>query len=514
MNSPRSDPHFSYAALPWSFLVCFRFPLKTRKLAVRLFYARRAISKCPACASAKATDPLSHKLAYFTKDGASLDAASFTAAANATVSANFAERTAYSVKTVTNDSELGTVSVDPNVAEVGETVTVTLTRASTGADLKSLKIYMTGDTTTTVTPSGSGLSYTFTMPAYNVTVYSEWEVHSDTANFWYDGYQRKGTDDDADKLVKQDGTGTTQDLDNLQFSEAMYNGNEYAYLKVTRADTDPNTSANYQEFVVKSGENAVNAGSAGNYFYVAIESNNAVWTNNVKTRFYVNNAWQSYDGMQTFSPASGHTVTNGSYWRIYVPSGATKAQVQSNTPDGASNPQYTSGEWTLSNGGSIKLDSSASSMQSWDSGKSDVYGGGGGGTGATDGNIWYRNGGTDEKLNKAYEYITSADDKYHNMALGTFSHNSHDYPMHSQVVSPQSYYVVILYPDKDYGSLYEGQATVSTSTKYRVYVSKILPGQVDPTVTYYAKDGVVRTYCLTTAKFATTTVTPSAAICL
>jgi predicted secreted protein len=63
----------------------------------------------------------------------------------------------------------GTVTAAPDVAEAGETITLTIAPTS-GHELKSISAYKTGETATAVTLSGSGNTRTFTMPAYPVTV--------------------------------------------------------------------------------------------------------------------------------------------------------------------------------------------------------------------------------------------------------------------------------------------------------------------------------------------------------
>jgi hypothetical protein len=64
----------------------------------------------------------------------------------------------------------GTVTASPSYP-VYANATVTLTIApSAGYGLASIRVYRTGSSSTTVTLSGSGNTYTFAMPAYNVTV--------------------------------------------------------------------------------------------------------------------------------------------------------------------------------------------------------------------------------------------------------------------------------------------------------------------------------------------------------
>jgi hypothetical protein len=63
----------------------------------------------------------------------------------------------------------GTVTASPDVAETGETITLTIA-PTTGYELKSVSAYKTGEPNTTVALFGAGLSRAFTMPAYPVTV--------------------------------------------------------------------------------------------------------------------------------------------------------------------------------------------------------------------------------------------------------------------------------------------------------------------------------------------------------
>ena len=199
--------------------------------------------------SAKATNPLQFKPSgTFTKsEGTSIEAgeSTFVADVDCTVSTSFTARPAYSVKTVTNDSELGVVSVDKSVAEAGETVTVTLRRVSGAASLKSLTVKQDGGEGT-VTPSGEGFTRTFTMPAYNTKVTSEWSVYSEAASLYYDGYDTSHVKDN--------------NYDTLQFTEAKYNDQTYAYYHVQR------TGAN-QVFTVKTTPGAAPE-SGGGYFYL------------------------------------------------------------------------------------------------------------------------------------------------------------------------------------------------------------------------------------------------------
>jgi len=63
----------------------------------------------------------------------------------------------------------GSVSADYASAPAGETITLTVSPA-TGYELASISAYKTDDETTIVELNGTGLTRTFTMPAYDVTV--------------------------------------------------------------------------------------------------------------------------------------------------------------------------------------------------------------------------------------------------------------------------------------------------------------------------------------------------------
>ena len=97
--------------------------------------------------------------------------------ANATVTANYAKVQQLSVASVANVTITATPAGGSAVAEgsnanpqVGTTVTLNYSALDSAYNWTSWNVYKTGDSSTTVSVTGSGSGATFTMPAYDVTV--------------------------------------------------------------------------------------------------------------------------------------------------------------------------------------------------------------------------------------------------------------------------------------------------------------------------------------------------------
>lgn len=430
---------------------------------------------------------------------------------NVTVNVEYVEKVVKEISLRTNDSSLGTLSAAKSPYYPGDEVTITLTPASKATYVEnSLKVTKSDDPSTTYTTSGSGNTYKFIMPNYDVVVSASFEEHVADADFWYDGYQRLAASGvNAGKL-------TLQTAGNLRFTEAMYNGNEYAYVKVTRADTDPNAD-HLQEFVVKTSLDAEftagssSSGNCGTFYFLRPN-----W-----------NTWNERAPRATFySDVSGTTKISGptnlghvedrsgdkKLYKINVPIGTKSILLDNGYPDGSLKSGLING--ALLTGGGVQCTNDTPTFGAFSSGKSDQgvdtsITTGGESSGESTGSVWkYSTSSTTDAQSKSYKYIDD-DAKYSAMDLQEFSCSSPsgEFAAHSQIVDPKSYYVVILYPNKDYGILYDGQTTVgSDATNYRVYATNRLPGEDDPTVNYWAKDGVVRMWSKTTAFFGKTTV--------
>ena len=134
--------------------------------------------------------------------------------------------------TITKDSSItnGSVTVQ-NYAANGDTVTITVTPNS-GYRLKadSLKVYKTGESTTTVNTSGSGNTYTFTMPAYAVTVTAAFEektpvtIATTAENFTYGETGKTGYKDVSAKVNSQEVSGLATTLVATYYKETATAG--------------------------------------------------------------------------------------------------------------------------------------------------------------------------------------------------------------------------------------------------------------------------------------------------
>lgn len=431
------------------------------------------------------------------------------------VNVEYAQKREHTISVRTNDGTLGSLSLSPaSPYYTGDVVTVTINPA-TKASYKDDTLSVTyNDGANTVATSGSDKTYTFTMPDEDVVVYAEFEEYTADADFWYDGYQRLAASGaNAGKL-------TLQTAGNLQFTEAMYNGNKYAYVKVTRSDLDPNADG-LQEFVVKTSLDATftsggssSGGIAGTFYFLRPN-----W-----------DTWSKQSPRATFySDTNGTTLISGptnlgwvedranstKLFKINVPIGTKSLRLDNGNSGGSLKSTLISG--TLLTGGGVELKDDAPTAKEFSSGKSDQgvdinkTDSSSGESQSSTGSIWqYSTSVSTDAQSKKYKYISN-DTNYSPITLSDFvsSSPSGNFASHSQIIDPKSYYVVILYPENDYGKLYDDKSSVGSENNYRVYATTRLPGEEDPTVNFWAKDGVIRIYNASTGIFGTTSVTES-----
>ena len=135
---------------------------------------------------------------------------------------------------ITVDSPLanGTVTVDGGIDSANENDTVTFTAApNEGCGLMSVKVYKTGEESTTVSPSpvGDG-KYTFTMPAYDVTITATFSAYHNVTCATSDVTVNSPSVMEGDWVIVTPAAKEGYDLDDVWY---QYEGSEQTKLEAT-----------------------------------------------------------------------------------------------------------------------------------------------------------------------------------------------------------------------------------------------------------------------------------------
>ena len=136
--------------------------------------------------------------------------------------------------TITADGPLanGTVTVDGGIDSANENDTVTFTAApNEGCGLMSVKVYKTGEESTTVSPSpvGDG-KYTFTMPAYDVTITATFSAYHNVTCATSDVTVNSPSVMEGDWVIVTPAAKEGYDLDDVWY---QYEGSEQTKLEAT-----------------------------------------------------------------------------------------------------------------------------------------------------------------------------------------------------------------------------------------------------------------------------------------
>lgn len=135
---------------------------------------------------------------------------------------------------ITVDSTLanGTVTVEGNATNANENDTVTFTATpDVGCGLMSVKVYKTGDTGMEVktSPSGNG-QYTFTMPAYDVTITATFSAYHNVTCATSDVTVNSPSVMEGDWVIVTPAAKEGYDLDDVWY---QYEGSEQTKLEAT-----------------------------------------------------------------------------------------------------------------------------------------------------------------------------------------------------------------------------------------------------------------------------------------
>ena len=135
---------------------------------------------------------------------------------------------------ITVDSTLanGTVTVEGNATNANENDTVTFTATpDVGCGLMSVKVYKTGEESTTVSPSpiGDG-KYTFTMPAYDVTITATFSAYHNVTCATSDVTVNSPSVMEGDWVIVTPAAKEGYDLDDVWY---QYEGSEQTKLEAT-----------------------------------------------------------------------------------------------------------------------------------------------------------------------------------------------------------------------------------------------------------------------------------------
>ena len=430
-----------------------------------------------------ATKANGYKLSHWMVNGSRVEKTGYSLtinniSADTTVQAVFVEATSAKVNVIVNDTEYGTATASVSEQTPGETVTITLAPAGDSV-LESIKADDANAVSVALTKVND-TTYTFTMPDDDVTVNVNFKYYEALANWWIDG--------------KQNASGNPKTIDSGRFTEAMYNGQKYAYYYVS--------DSSVKLFAVKNSATAGGSSSSGSYFYVEV-SNSADWSNDVDYKFSTDSDWHAASLVRQYDSYG----SSKKLWKAEVPTGATSVQfrshsVNSTTTETISGDKFNSGAVYVSGTyGANLTTTSYTPTDSSGNAYTDVYSGSSG------------SGTSTEKVyafNDDSVYQTDANAYGLNLGIKGYKHWDQSDPTwaHAETNGDQPYYVIIFYPNTDYGTINETTAN-NTTSNIAVIASSSLPGGAAPAkrVTVYAKDGTIRDGYQVQSEAATTVIT-------
>lgn len=430
-----------------------------------------------------ATKANGYKLSHWMVNGSRVEKTGYSLtinniSADTTVQAVFVEATSAKVNVIVNDTEYGTATASVSEQTPGETVTITLAPAGDSV-LESIKADDANAVSVALTKVND-TTYTFTMPDDDVTVNVNFKYYEALANWWIDG--------------KQNASGNPKTIDSGRFTEAMYNGQKYAYYYVS--------DSSVKLFAVKNSATAGGSSSSGSYFYVEV-TNSADWSNDVDYKFSTDSDWHAASFVRQYDSYG----SSKKLWKAQVPTGATSVQfrshsVNSTTTETISGDKFNSGAVYVSGTyGANLTTTSYTPTDSSGNAYTDVYSGSSG------------SGTSTEKVyafNDDSVYQTDANAYGLNLGIEGYKHWNNSDPTwaHAKTNGDQPYYVIIFYPNTDYGTINETTAN-NTTSNIAVIASSSLPGGAAPAkrVTVYAKDGTIRDGYQVQSEAATTVIT-------
>lgn len=431
------------------------------------------------------------KSAYVSKT----DATTYTftmPAGDTTVNVEYVANVNHTISKRVNDSELGGLTVQVSGVEVtaaapSAVVKVTVNELPKGTyTTGSVRVsYKVGGTTHYVPTSGTGKNVTFLMPAQNVTVYAAFEEYEELAEYWYDGF-----DSSNDAVAAY----TTK-----QLTEAKYNGCEYAYYKVSgRSD---------HVFAIKTPSDAEAGTGSSGYFYFKYPLNQGDFNGATSAHITYYNSSDEVIGdakrnMQHIKDANSYKMFRS---KETVPSGASYARVYHNNTNAGGGDRYADVTSAMLNAGGAYCTTSLSgyvyTTNTWNPSSENPsvseltsalssypkYDGSGGDSGSGDYYTW----------NKSSAYCSQGYGS--DVTLSSHAVSSKPTYANAGILTSEDYYIIVLYPEKNYGKLWDDvadgqEANLSSVSTIKIIASKYLPGSRPVSVDVTAKDGAIRNH--------------------
>ncbi len=380
------------------------------------------------------------------------------------VTALFTAKPTYPITVMTNSVSLGTAVSSVAYGYEGQTIELTATEDA-------------GTFGTWSVVSGGALNIentktaTFTMPANAVSIRANFNLYTgtNTSKYYYDGWKNT-------TLTSPDGWGYQRMV------EGMYNGKKYSYHHITTARPSDSSNSTFTVTARESGTRYVylwdNQNSYGYWDNddSSIGNPMAVFKDGVNSEeLYVQNMTWIKDG------SSGSKL-----WKAEIPSGSSKYNRISKV---YFKNKKVSTEWQDVNIGEY-------SIGNWNDNNNNHTLNYGNNDYSDDGGITMYLWGSPSGTDQTYESDCSTA-RFGSDIVLQYSDNGNSYTgnssmIHPKETAPTDYYIIVYYPNTNYGTI-NGVAANNTNSYPIVVASTTLPMTPDPNaVTVYAKDGTLR----------------------
>lgn len=387
-----------------------------------------------------------------------------------TVQANFTKKPTYPITVMTNSTSLGTAASSVAYGYAGQTITLTATEDA--GTFGSWSVVSGG-----AIVSGNTKTATFTMPANAVSIRANFNLYTgtNTSKYYYDGWKN----DNSDNCAVSSGSS----YNNVRMLEGMYNGQKYSYIHFTSA-RDSHSSAN--KFSITKKE------SGTRYVYF---NDHGSWDDG--------SPYRDHDPVAVFLDINGHQIGNGvtmtwisgsgsavdKIWKCAIPNDERVWQVYfSNGKDG---DNWRRTEFTNIDHGLYERKEWSNDYSCYRVDWADGWGSSYTDAGGIQRFYWGSPSGTDQTYESDRSTARYGSDIVLSYAdIGNYKNNT-------SMVSPKNtpptdYYVIVYYPNTNYGTINDVAAN-NTNSYPIVVASTTLPMTPDPNaVTVYAKDGTLR----------------------
>lgn len=380
-----------------------------------------------------------------------------------TVQANFTKKPTYPITVMTNSTSLGTAASSVAYGYAGQTITLTATEDA--GTFGTWSVVSGG-----ANVSGNTKTATFTMPAKAVSIRANFNLYTgnNTSKYYYDGWKNSSA------------TSPGSGWNNVRMTEGMYNGQKYSYFHATTARP---SDSDYNKFSISYRE------SGDRYVYFWDNRNgDSAWANNPVAVF------EDATGGQIGGGVSCEYVqgqdNNSHLWKFKIPQSSTTdfnrvARVYFTNGKSGSDWQRTEGKYIWESKGCFSRGGKSANNNTWyilqydstprdDSNGTTLY-------------YW----GTPNGAGTTYQQATrfGSDLKLLYADIGNYKN---DISMVHPENAPTDYYIIVYYPNTNYGTI-NGVTANNTNSYPIVVASTTLPMTPDPNaVTVYAKDGTLR----------------------